>query len=86
MRNNFINLFYKIYSRCFQIVFNLVIPLLPYRNSEIISKIEDIVKVLESYKKNNLLIVTGKGIINAGLLNYLSDSLDKNKLNYSLYS
>ena len=60
--------------------------LLPYRNSEIISKIEDIVKVLKSNKKNNLLIVTGKGIINAGLLNYLSDSLDKNKLNYSLYS
>ena len=86
MRNNYINLFYKIYVRCFQTVFKLAIPLLPYRNSEIISKIEDIVKVLKSNKKNNLLIVTGKGIINAGLLNYLSDSLDKNKLNYSLYS
>ena len=80
------NIFYKIYARIFQTVFKLAIPLLPYKNPEIISKIEDIVKVLKSNNKNNSLIVTDKGIINAGLLNYLINALDNNKISYSLYS
>ena len=58
----------SLYCRVFQAAFRMALPLLPYREPEIITSCSDLGKVLQKEKAASVLIATDKGIINNGLM------------------
>lgn len=79
------NRFKKIYCRSFQTVFKLVIPLLPYRNPEIIGSLKAVPDVLKKKKCENVLIITDVGIRSFGLIDHLEEALKANEIPYTIY-
>ena len=53
----------KAYCRVFQIGFRAVLPVLPYREPEIIRSCADLVPVLEKEHARTILVVTDRGIV-----------------------
>lgn len=75
----------KIYCRIFQKVFRIALPLLPYREPEILESIE---LIPETVKKNGCkkpIIVTDKGIVNLGLIDSLIEALKKSEIPFTIY-
>lgn len=75
----------KIYCRIFQKVFRIALPLLPYREPEILESIE---LIPETVKKNGCkkpIIVTDKGIVNLGLIDSLVEALKKSEIPFTIY-
>ncbi len=79
------NIFKAAYCRVFQFVFKVALPLLPYRDPELIVKIDDVAGVLKNNYKRKPLIVTDKTIAELRLTDGLTDSLTANGLDYSVY-
>ena len=78
--------FYNLYARCFQGIFRIMIPILPYRNPKIINNIDDIINILKENNKNNPMIITDKGIINANLLDYVLGPLKTDNVDFKVFS
>lgn len=79
------NLFKKIYCRTYQTVFKLAIPILPYRDPEILDSILKIPEVLKRKKKDSVLIVTDKSIHSLGLIDPLKKALNEENISYTVY-
>lgn len=79
------NIFKKAYCRIFQFVFKVALPVLPYRDPELIAKIDEVAGVLDGCGKHKPLIVTDKTIVELGLINGLTDSLSAHGDGYALY-
>ena len=77
--------FKSIYCRIFQGAFRLALPILPYREPEIINSLEYLSKILQSKKLNSVLIVTDKGIIKNCLVAPLEAALSDKNINYVIY-
>lgn len=75
----------QIYCRAFQFCFRTALPLLPYREPEILDSMEELGRVLAQKGKNNALIVTDKGISRLGLTKQLTDALEKSDIVYTVY-
>lgn len=61
------NILKKVYCRVFQFCFKVALPVLPYREPEILSDMSGISEVLSDKNINKVLIVTDKGITSNGL-------------------
>lgn len=79
------NQFKKIYCRTFQTVFKAALPLMPYRNPEIIGSLKAVPDVLKKKKCENVLIITDAGIRSLGLTNRLEKALTDNEIPYTIY-
>lgn len=79
------NIFNKAYCRFYQLCFKIALPFLPYRKPIILDSEDAIISVLKEKNINSVLIATGKGIINTGLLNPLITILDNNDIKYVIY-
>ena len=75
----------KAYCRVFQTVFKLAIPVLPYRDPELIKGAENIPAVLVEQGKKKPLIVTDKSIHGLGLIDDLKAHLTEAGLSYEVY-
>ena len=75
----------SVYCRVFQAAFRMALPILPYREPEIINSCKDIGKVLQKENATAVLVVTDKGIINNGLLKPVEDALNFNNTAYVVY-
>ncbi len=75
----------SIYCRAFQAAFRLALPLLPYREPQIINSCKEISNVLEKEKATSVLVVTDKGIADSGLLKPLEDVLNSVNIPYAVY-
>jgi len=80
------NIFAKIYCRVFQTAFRMVLPVLPYREPEIIRSCAEIGKVAKKEKISSVLIVTDKGIVNNGLVNPIVAALQTSGISYYIYA
>ena len=80
------NIFTKIYCRIFQTVFRMALPVLPYREPEIIRSCTEIGKVVKKEKISSILIVTDKGIVNNGLVDPVVAALQASGISYYIYS
>lgn len=80
------NVFKAAYCRIFQTVFKIALPLLPYKNPEIIANVEGIAEVIKANGKSTPLIVTDKMIYGLGLCAPLEESLKGAGINYFVYS
>lgn len=79
------NIIKKIYCRVFQFCFRAALPVLPYREPEILTDMEELGRVLKEKGKDHVLIVTDKVISSLGLLGGLEDGLKKAGVSYVIY-
>lgn len=79
------NIIRRIYCRAFQLCFRAALPLLPYREPEILEDMESLGQVLTRKGKTSVLIVTDKGISGLGLLKGLTDALEKAGVSCAVY-
>ena len=75
-----------VFCRVFQTAFRMALPVLPYREPEIINSCSDIDKVLTKENINSVLIVTDKGIVGNGLVKPVEEALRSGGIDYIIYS
>ncbi|MBQ8649592.1 MAG: hypothetical protein IJ470_05975 [Clostridia bacterium] len=61
------NIASKAFCRVFQTAFRLALPILPYREPEIVNSCPELGSVFKKENIKSVLIVTDKGIVNNGL-------------------
>ena len=79
------NIVSKLFCRTFQIAFRAALPILPYREPEIVSSCDALGDVFEKENATSVLVVTDAGIVKNGLTNSLENVLKKNKIRYTVY-
>lgn len=79
------NPFYKVYCRAFQFCFRVALPFLPYREPHILPDMPNVAELFTKKNVKSVLIVTDKGIVNAGLLENLKTALEEKKIAYTIY-
>lgn len=79
------NVFKKAYCRIFQTVFKLALPLLPYREPQIIGGLTEVPQVISKLNLKKPLIVTDCGIVRAGLLIRIEEVLKASGAHYAVY-
>lgn len=75
----------SVYCRVFQAAFRMALPVLPYREPEIISSCGGLGEVLKKEKATSVLVVTDKGIVNNGLLKPVEEVLKTGNIGYTVY-
>ncbi len=75
----------SVYCRVFQAAFRMALPVLPYREPEIINSCTELGKVLKKENATSVLVVTDKGIVNNGLLNPVEEELKTSKIPFVVY-
>ena len=80
------NIFAKIYCRIFLTAFRVALPVLPYREPEIIRSCAEIGKVAKKEKISSVLIVTDKGLVNNGLVDPVVAALQTSGISYYIYA
>lgn len=73
------------FCRIFQTAFRLALPLLPYREPQIVRSCSQLDRVVEKENIRSALIVTDKGIVNNGLTASLERTLENCGVSYSVY-
>jgi len=76
----------SIYCRIFQGIFRLALPLLPYREPEVVHSCTDLDMIFAKEKISAVLVVTDKGIEATGLLSPLKETLESNNIPYKIYN
>ncbi len=79
------NVVKKVYCRVFQFCFKIALPILPYREPEILEEMEKIPDILKEKGISSVLIITDKGITAAGLANPLKESLESKGIQYRYF-
>lgn len=79
------NIFKKFYCRAYQTVFKIMLPLLPYRQPQILKSNDDVIAVLEQKNISKVLLVTDLGIRGLGLTKALEEKIKSSKINLFVY-
>lgn len=79
------NIFKKAYCRVFQFAFRAAMPLLPYREPEIMGSTEEIAPLLNSKGIKSVLLVTDGFLSKSGITKPLEESLEKSGVNCIVY-
>ncbi len=79
------NIAKKIFSRAFQGVMKVLIPVFPYREPTLLDGFGEIIPLLKSKKINSVLLVTDAGIRGLGLTKNLENLLKENKISCFVY-
>ena len=80
------NIFSKTFCRTFQAAFRIALPVLPYREPQIINSCAELSKVIKKENIRAVLIVTDKGIVNNGLVNPVADALEASCIPHCIYA
>ena len=75
----------KVYCRAFQGAFRAALPILPYREPEILNKVKDIPQVLRQRGIDAVLLVTDKGVRGLGLTRRLEEGLKESGIRCTVY-
>lgn len=74
----------SLYCRVFQLAFKLAMPLLPYRDPQIVTSCSELGNVFAKERIKSVLIVTDKGIVNNGLVQPLEKVLQTSGVSYQM--
>ncbi len=74
-----------VFCRVFQTAFRLALPVLPYREPEIVNSCADLDYVFKKEKIHSVLIVTDKGIRDHGLVHPVEQALQTSGISYAVY-
>lgn len=75
----------KIYCRAFQMGFRAALPILPYREPEVIPSCSQLGGIFAKEKTKSALVVTDAGIVKSGLVAPLEAVLRQNGVGYAVY-
>ncbi len=75
-----------VFCRTYQTAFRLALPILPYREPEIIPSLQDLKGIFQKEQMHTVLVVTDPGIVANGLVEPLQKVLDENGIATALYS
>lgn len=78
-------IFKKAYCRTFQTIFKIALPLLPYREPQILGGLAEISQTIKKLNLKKPLIVTDGGIVKAGLLARLEEVLKSSSISYAVF-
>ena len=81
----FMNIFKKLYCRAYQGIFRLIMPLLPYREPNLLNSNKELVNVLKENNITSVLLVTDAGLVNLGLTSSLVKEIKKAKIKVAVY-
>lgn len=73
------------FCRAFQIAFRVALPILPYREPEIVTSCSGLGVVFEKEQIKSVCIVTDQGIVKNGLVAPLVEVLEENNVSYTIY-
>ena len=73
------------FCRAFQLCFRAVLPVLPYREPEIIDSCAHLSLVLEKEGLTSILVVTDRGIVENGLTAPLEEALRQAGVSFTVY-
>ncbi len=73
------------FCRVFQTAFRIALPILPYREPEIVNSCAELSNVFKKENIKSVLIVTDKGIVKNGLLLPLEEALKESNVKYKVY-
>lgn len=79
------NIASKAFCRIFQTAFRMALPVLPYREPQIVGACSKLDKVFKKENITSVLIVTDKGIVDNDLVLPLEAVLKDNHINYAVY-
>ena len=79
------NIFKRIYCRTFQIAFRTMLPILPYREPQILNNNDEVVNVLKQNKISSILLVTDSVIKNIGLTKPLEEKITNANINLFVF-
>ena len=80
------NIASKIFCRVFQAAFRLALPVLPYREPEIVNSCSALKSVFAKENVKSVLVVTDKGIVNNGLVAPLEKVLSESGVKFAVYA
>ena len=76
----------KAWCRTFQTAFRIALPVLPYREPQILNSVEAIPAALAEKDINSVLLVTDPGIARVGLTHGLEDALERAGISCAIFS
>lgn len=79
------NILKKIYCRIFQTFFRIALPILPYREPELIDGFKHVPEVLKKNHISHILLVTDPGVYKLGLTKPLEKQLLKSEISCTIY-
>ena len=79
------NILKKIYCRIFQTCFHIALPVLPYREPELIDGFKHVPEVLKKHHISHILLVTDPGVYKLGLTKPLEKKLLKSEISCTIY-
>ena len=75
-----------VFCRVFQGAFRAALPVLPYREPEIIGSCSELGKIIKKENITSVLIVTDKGIVATGLVKPVVEALKANNIPHCIYA
>ena len=79
------NILKKIYCRIFQTCLRIALPVLPYREPELIDGFKHVPEVLKKHHISHILLVTDPGVYKLGLTKPLEKQLLKSEISCTIY-
>lgn len=79
------NPIFKAFCRVYQFAFYAAIPLLPYRNPEVLHSTEELIPVLKERGIQSLLLVTDGQLRRSGVTKQLETLLEQNQIRCAVY-
>lgn len=79
------NIIKRFYCRIYQFAFHAALPVLPYREPEILKNTDEIATQIKKQKLNSVLIVTDAFLKQSGATEHLEKSLSDNRIEYVVY-
>ncbi len=79
------NIFKKVYCRTFQTVFKLAIPILPYRNPQILNSVSEVAPLLVQKGCDSILVVTDKPVSRLPVFETLMNNLAESGIKATVF-
>ena len=72
--------FKKVFCRCYQFCFRLVMPILPYRRPIIYNSVSELEELFRELEVRNVMLITDEFLRKAGVTKELEELLSKKKI------
>lgn len=79
------NIFKKVFCRIYQAAFHAALPILPYREPERLSSVNDIPALLKKLGRHSALMITDASLRRAGVTSMLESAMNKSSVKLTIY-
>lgn len=79
------NIFKKVFCRIYQAAFHAALPILPYREPERLSSVNDIPALLKKLGRHSALMITDASLRRAGVTSTLESAMNKSSVKLTIY-